>query len=455
MRLYSSILLHLCYFLVLASSLASAAVVEHTLEVKNLTIGRLCQQTTITAVNGSLPGPTLRVKEGDTYCSSSQQISLRNNYSLAWRNNYTYNFDITRQEGTLWWHAHISYLRATVYGALIIRPRKGRSYPFPKPDKEVPILIGEWWSADVVDIINDATAVGAPPNLSDAYTINGQPGDLYNCSSDSTYKLKVQEGKTYMLRMVNAALQSIMFFKVANHTMIEVSIDACYTNPYTTHTITIAPGQTMDVLLKADQPLGSYYMAASVYQGSDFVTFDDTTPTAIIEYDGAATTTTPIMPVLPDFSDNETAHRFLTNLTALTSAPFWEPVPQPVDERLLITIGISIFPCDRPDINQCQGINNTIVAASMNNISFNPSTNLSILEAYYYNVDGIYTTDFPDEPPIQFDYTSPDNQLNGALLTTSRGAKVRKFKYNSTVEIVFQNTALGTIENHPIHLHGY
>ncbi|GAA0159338.1 oxidase [Lithospermum erythrorhizon] len=202
--------------------------------------------------------------------------------------------------------------------------------------------------------------------------------------------------------------------------MTVVSIYACYTNPYTTDTITIAPGQTMDVLLKADQPLGSYYMAASVYQGSDFVTFDDT---AIIEYDGAATTTTPIMPVLPDFSDNETAHRFLTNLIALTSAPFWEPVPQPVDERLLITIGISVLPCDRPNINQCQGINNTIVAASMNNISFNPSTNLSILEAYYYNVDGIYTTDFPDKPPIQFDYTSPNNQLNGALLTTSRGAK--------------------------------
>ncbi|GAA0186676.1 hypothetical protein LIER_33964 [Lithospermum erythrorhizon] len=60
--------------------------------------------------------------------------------------------------------------------------------------------------------------------------------------------------------------------------MTVVSIDACYTNPYTIDTITIAPGQTMDVLLKADQPLGSYYMAASVYQGSDFVTLDDTTP---------------------------------------------------------------------------------------------------------------------------------------------------------------------------------
>ena len=56
--------------------------------------------------------------------------------------NYTYKFRIIKQEGTLWWHAHVSWLRATVYGALIIRPTAGRSYPFPKPYKEVPILLG-------------------------------------------------------------------------------------------------------------------------------------------------------------------------------------------------------------------------------------------------------------------------------------------------------------------------
>lgn len=35
-------------------------------QVQNLTIGRLCNQQVITAVNGSLPGPTIRVHEGDT-----------------------------------------------------------------------------------------------------------------------------------------------------------------------------------------------------------------------------------------------------------------------------------------------------------------------------------------------------------------------------------------------------
>lgn len=56
---------------------------------------------------------------------------------------YTYRFTVQGQEGTLWWHAHSSWLRATVYGALIIRPREGKSYPFPKPKRETPILLGK------------------------------------------------------------------------------------------------------------------------------------------------------------------------------------------------------------------------------------------------------------------------------------------------------------------------
>lgn len=55
---------------------------------------------------------------------------------------FTYRFTIQGQEGTLWWHAHSSWLRATVYGALIIRPKLGDSYPFPKPNREAPLLLG-------------------------------------------------------------------------------------------------------------------------------------------------------------------------------------------------------------------------------------------------------------------------------------------------------------------------
>lgn len=55
---------------------------------------------------------------------------------------YIYNFTITGQRGTLWWHAHISWLRASMYGPIIIYPKKHATYPFPKPHQELPILFG-------------------------------------------------------------------------------------------------------------------------------------------------------------------------------------------------------------------------------------------------------------------------------------------------------------------------
>lgn len=48
---------------------------------------------------------------------------------------------------------------------------------------------GEWWDANPIDVVRQATRTGAAPNISDAYTINGQPGDLYNCSSQGSASL--------------------------------------------------------------------------------------------------------------------------------------------------------------------------------------------------------------------------------------------------------------------------
>ena len=61
--------------------------------------------------------------------------------SIRPENKFTYKFNVTQQEGTLWWHAHASVARATVHGAIIIQPRSGQ-FPFPKPYKEVPIILG-------------------------------------------------------------------------------------------------------------------------------------------------------------------------------------------------------------------------------------------------------------------------------------------------------------------------
>nr|GMD24667.1 laccase-7-like [Ipomoea batatas]GME14424.1 laccase-7-like [Ipomoea batatas] len=460
-------------------AMASAEVVEHTFNVKNLTLERLCRRQVITAVNGSLPGPIIRVKEGDTLVVHVLNNSPYN-ITIHWHgifqilsgwadgpematqcpirpgHSYTYKFNVTGQEGTLWWHAHSSVLRATVQGALIIRPRNGNSYPFPKPYREIPIVLGEWWNANVVDVENEALASGGAPNNSDAYTINGRPGDLYNCSSDGMYRLKVVPGKTYLLRIVNAALNTQLFFKIADHKLRVVAVDASYTNPYDTYVVVLAPAQTADVLLTASQPPALYYMAAHPYASAAGVPFDNTTTTGIVEYEGAGPTAPPKMPILPAFNDTPTAHKFFSNLTGLVSGRFWSPPPREVDEKMFVTIGLGLAACANPGNSTCSGgINGQRLAASMNNASFRFPTKMSMLEAFFGNVEGIYTADFPDQPPVIFDFTNASNSFNPALLTTTKSTKVKKVKFNATVEIVLQNTALIGVENHPIHLHGF
>ena len=58
---------------------------------------------------------------------------------------YTYDFNVIDQRGTLWWHAHILWLRATVYGAIVIMPKEGASFPFPQPYQEANIILG-WYT---------------------------------------------------------------------------------------------------------------------------------------------------------------------------------------------------------------------------------------------------------------------------------------------------------------------
>ncbi|KAM5582676.1 hypothetical protein ABKV19_002884 [Rosa sericea] len=464
-----------CALALLASSVASAAIVEHSFHVNNLTVTRLCHNQLITAVNGEYPGPTIRAREGDTLVV---HVLNQSPYNLtihwhgifqllsAWADgpayvtqcpilpgqSYTYRFKIIGQEGTLWWHAHVSWLRATVYGALIIHPRSTRSYPFPKPYQDVPIMLGEWWNANVVDVENQGLATGGAPNNSDAYTINGLPGDFYNCSQNQTYKLNVVRGNTYMLRIINAALNNQLFFGIAKHNMTVVAVDASYTKPYVTEVVVVAPGQTTDVLITANQPVGSYYMAATPYASST-IPFPNTTTRGVLVYNGSKSSSAPLMPALPNPRDTATAHKFSSNLTGLAGGPQWVPVPLQVDEHMFVTIGVNLDQCSEGVT--CQGPLNNRLSASMNNESFQLPTTLSMLQASFYNVSGIYTTDFPDNPPVEFDYTNKNISLDLDLIFAPKSTKVKKLKYNSTVEIVLQNTAFIAIENHPIHIHGF
>ena len=86
------------------------------------------------------------------------------------------------------------------------------------------------------------------------------------------------------------------------------------------------------------------------------------------------------------------------------------------------------------------------------NTSFVFPRRTSLLHAYYQNIPGIYTLDFPPVPPVQFDYTGNVSQ---GLWQPRFGTKLYKLKFGSNVQIVLQDTAIFSTEDHPIHLHGY
>ncbi|TKW24993.1 hypothetical protein SEVIR_3G086900v4 [Setaria viridis] len=476
----------------LFACVAQAAVVEYTFNVGNLSISQLCQPPLIiTAVNGQLPGPTIEAREGDTVVVRLVNQSPYN-MTIHWHGvfqrgtpwsdgpamvtqcpvkpggAYTYRFNVTGQEGTLWWHAHTeSYLRATVYGAIVIRPRAGAAaYPFPTPDGEETVILGEWWNANVYDLRRNAFLRGNPPINSNAYTINGKPGDFYNCSdANQTYRFQVRSNGRYLLRIINAALNTNMFFKVAGHRFTVVAADAAYTAPYDTDVVVIAPGQTVDALMVAGAAPGQYYMAASPYVSATPPNrgppFSMSNATAVVEYAGSTTTAPPQPPTMPPYTDTATAFRFFTSLKA--PVPSGAPaVPLSVDTRMFVTVGLGISDCQPAQLlcNPTGTRTLPVLAASMNNASFvlPPAGSVSMLQAHY-DADGsapapsVYTRDFPDRPPVIFNYTADASDIP-TLQYTTKSTKVKTLRYNETVEMVLQSTRLLANESHPMHLHG-
>ncbi|XP_066374081.1 laccase-21-like [Miscanthus floridulus] len=218
---------------------AQASTVHHYhFLVKRVSVTRLCRQKSILTVNGQFPGPTIRARKGDVVVVNVRNHGDRN-ITIHWhgvdqpRNpwsdgpeyitqcpiqtgaSFAYRVILSQEEGTLWWHAHTGFDRATVHGAIVIRARR------------------EWWrDDDVNDLLEETKRTGRDVKPSDANTINGEPGNLFPCSARGTTVVAVERGKTYLLRLINAGLTNHMFFAVTGHRLTVVATDAHYTKPF-------------------------------------------------------------------------------------------------------------------------------------------------------------------------------------------------------------------------------
>src|SRR5712671_3415911 len=131
--------------------------------------------------NGQVPGPELRVTEGDTVRvtvkneldepttvhwhgvdvpSAMDGVPDTSGPPIAPGGTFTYEF-VATPAGTRWYHAHFDELNQQgggLTGALVIEPRDP---PTTKPDREYTLLTGEWVTAAV----NQAPSAAPTPSV--------------------------------------------------------------------------------------------------------------------------------------------------------------------------------------------------------------------------------------------------------------------------------------------------
>lgn len=134
---------------------------EFDLDIAELPVNFTGRASVATAVNGQVPAPGLRVREGDT-------ITLRVTNRLSeptavhWHGllvppdmdgvpgisfpgiapgeTFTYRFTL-RQSGTYWYHAHTLHEQTGLYGALVVEPR----VPVPQhTERDYTVLLSDW-----------------------------------------------------------------------------------------------------------------------------------------------------------------------------------------------------------------------------------------------------------------------------------------------------------------------
>ncbi|CAN6279055.1 unnamed protein product [Urochloa humidicola] len=108
---------------------------------------------------------------------------------------------------------------------------------------------------------------------------------------------------------------------------------------------------------------------------------------------------------------------------------------------MLVTVSVNVLPCDSSSSSEaCEGpINGTRFAASLNNVSFMSPAGADVLDAYYSSVGGVYELDFPDRPPVAFNFTEAEPATE--LWFTKRGTRVKVVEYGAVVEVGFQGTS--------------
>ncbi|WDY57497.1 copper resistance system multicopper oxidase [Pseudomonas sp. PSKL.D1] len=261
---------------------------------------------TAMAINGSLPGPTLRWREGDTVTLRVHN-HLQQDTSIHWHGiilpanmdgvpglsfhgiapngMYEYRFKVN-QNGTYWYHSHSGLQeQAGVYGALVIDAKEPEPFIY---DRDYVVLLSDWTDEDpaqvlttlkkqsdyynfhkrtVGDFVNDVSQMGwaaamadrkmwaemkmSPTDLADVsghtytYLMNGQ-------APDGNWTGVFKPGEKIRLRFINGSAMTYFDVRIPGLKMTVVAADGLHVKPVSVDEFRIAVAETYDVIVEPE-----------------------------------------------------------------------------------------------------------------------------------------------------------------------------------------------------------
>lgn len=261
-------------------------------------------QTAFT-VNGSLPAPTLRWREGDTVTLRVRNSLKDQDASIHWHGlilpanmdgvpglsfhgirpgqTYNYQFEV-KQNGTYWYHSHSGFQEQRgVYGAIVIEPREESPVKY---DREHVVLLSDWTDMDpetvfaklkkqsdyfnfnkrtVGDFFRDVRQHGLSAALADRRMwgqMRMNPTDLGDVTGATyTYLMNgttpaanwsalFKPGERVRLRFINGSAQSYFDVRIPGLKLTVVAADGLYVRPVQVDEFRIATAETYDVVVE-------------------------------------------------------------------------------------------------------------------------------------------------------------------------------------------------------------
>lgn len=260
-----------------------------------------------TTINGSIPGPTLRWREGDEVTINVTN-RLQQSTSLHWHGmilpfqmdgvpgisfpgiapgeTFQYRFTV-QQSGTYWYHSHSAFQEMTgMYGAIVIEAAVQDNI---QADRDHLIMLSEWTDEDPMYVFQKLKTMGHLYNFNqptltalmqdisklglggafskrDMFNVmRMKPTDLADLSSETlTYlmngltpgendTLLFESGQRVRLRVVNAAGNTFFDVRIPGLPMTVVQVDGLNVQPVTIDEFRCGPGETLDVIVEPQQ----------------------------------------------------------------------------------------------------------------------------------------------------------------------------------------------------------